>query len=401
MRFPYLLLVISVAAALPAQDRDQKAFSLFSIVNFPNLECTTQMSDDMKGICLTSEECIARSGTASGNCASGFGVCCFTMVDDLTATIVNNMTYIQNPGFPSPHAANTAALNYQYSIQATESTSQIRLDFQTGVWQQPAIATGACGDDVVTTVEASRPATATYTLCGVLTGQHMYLENNNAANTANRITIALPISAVAQRTWKILVRIIERGNPSILGKPQGCLQWFTGLSNTVSSFNHAVGGAMGILNDDSYTICIRREGNNDCVTWREAGGNIDSFALDMAAAAVAAIAATAAAAAVPAAPSKFGSTNAAHNCPMTALIIPNSNMDGQLLPHYCGGYLSSFSADGAAFAPLGLSTPVLSTEHHIKIFAPAGNNRANNAAASGGAAAGSGFNLIYQQTACV
>ena len=56
------------------------AFSLFSVVTFKNLECTTQMSTNdnaMKGICQTAEDCGENNGMASGNCASGFGVCCF------------------------------------------------------------------------------------------------------------------------------------------------------------------------------------------------------------------------------------------------------------------------------------------------------------------------------------
>ena len=29
-----------------------------------------------QGVCLSSTECNSKSGTADGNCASGFGVCC-------------------------------------------------------------------------------------------------------------------------------------------------------------------------------------------------------------------------------------------------------------------------------------------------------------------------------------
>ncbi len=51
-------------------------FSLFSVVTFPNNECTTTGTNPMTGVCQTTEECSDNSGTASGNCASGFGVCC-------------------------------------------------------------------------------------------------------------------------------------------------------------------------------------------------------------------------------------------------------------------------------------------------------------------------------------
>merc|ERR1712141_300805 len=115
----YLLFVASVAMANPSKDRTQKSFSLFSIVQFPNDQCQTNMVD-MLGICITAEECDAQEGgSAAGNCASGFGVCCFTMISDPATAITNNMTYIQNDGFPTGVGATgtVAAVNRAYSIQ--------------------------------------------------------------------------------------------------------------------------------------------------------------------------------------------------------------------------------------------------------------------------------------------
>ena len=44
----------------------------------------------MLGICITAEECDAQEGgSAAGNCASGFGVCCFTMISDPATAITN------------------------------------------------------------------------------------------------------------------------------------------------------------------------------------------------------------------------------------------------------------------------------------------------------------------------
>ena len=47
--------------------------SLFSIVQFPNDECTTTDVNVKTGVCTTSTECTDGGGTQSGNCASGFG----------------------------------------------------------------------------------------------------------------------------------------------------------------------------------------------------------------------------------------------------------------------------------------------------------------------------------------
>ena len=48
--------------------------SLFSVVQFKNNECTA--TSGLTGVCYSSTECTDNGGSASGNCASGFGVCC-------------------------------------------------------------------------------------------------------------------------------------------------------------------------------------------------------------------------------------------------------------------------------------------------------------------------------------
>ena len=53
-----------------------EAFSLFSIVQFPNQQCTASSSSSTYGTCYTSSECTSKGGSSDGNCAAGFGVCC-------------------------------------------------------------------------------------------------------------------------------------------------------------------------------------------------------------------------------------------------------------------------------------------------------------------------------------
>ena len=57
-----------------------EAFSLFSIVQFPNQQCTASSSTTTYGTCYTSSECTTKGGSADGNCAAGFGVCCEYLV---------------------------------------------------------------------------------------------------------------------------------------------------------------------------------------------------------------------------------------------------------------------------------------------------------------------------------
>ena len=64
------------------------------------------------GTCYTTTECTDEGGTASGNCASGFGICClFTLSSSSSLTVSQNNTYIQNPSFPSVYT-DTSALTY-------------------------------------------------------------------------------------------------------------------------------------------------------------------------------------------------------------------------------------------------------------------------------------------------
>lgn len=67
--------------------------SLFQIVNFPNSECVSEDGD--AGVCMTSGECLSRSGLVSGSCAQGFGACCLVYHDQCGGTLEHNNTYIR------------------------------------------------------------------------------------------------------------------------------------------------------------------------------------------------------------------------------------------------------------------------------------------------------------------
>merc|ERR1739848_650009 len=58
-------------------ERREKLLPIFSVVTFPNDLCVgTESGATRNGTCYTSAECSTKGGTASGSCASGFGVCC-------------------------------------------------------------------------------------------------------------------------------------------------------------------------------------------------------------------------------------------------------------------------------------------------------------------------------------
>jgi len=365
-----LLFVASVATALPA-DKKAKAFSLFSVVSFPNEQCQTMMAG-MVGVCVTSDECDARTGgTASGNCASGFGVCCLTQLEGTAAAptvmVTDSLTYIQNENFPTTvgSTAPVTAAAFMYQIQSGTGNAQIRLDFETAVFEAPNAAGVCAGDTLTITPSRALPAAAfTGGTCGTISGQHLILDSGRRATGAT-ITISTSATALAGRTWKILVTFIPVGSADLA--PPTCAQYFTANGGRITSFNHEVAGAQGtLLSGHVYQACIRLNPGFTRVAYRTnpaaiagpgAGGNA-GFNLRGAAAA------------------GTSSTGAACTTGGDALIIP-SNPPTIL----CGDRLH-FGAAGNTN-----NAPVISTSDKLIVVSNTGARRVTTSA----------FDLIYAQ----
>ena len=70
------------------EGRDSRVFGVFNVVTFPNSACGA--SNGYNGTCYTSSECSAKGGTASGTCASSFGVCCVFSISCGSTSSANN-----------------------------------------------------------------------------------------------------------------------------------------------------------------------------------------------------------------------------------------------------------------------------------------------------------------------
>jgi len=284
-----LLCVASVTTALPA--RDKRGFSLFSVVTFPNEPCTTTMTPAMTGICVTSEEC-TNSGdivaTASGNCASGFGVCCFRSTEAENAAITQDVVHIQSAGFPSNEATLEAtapapsATTRAYTIMGGANICQIRLDLMAGTaLLDPAAGACPAGESItIATSDKTSVQNGITGLCGALGDQHLYVDvSTTAAAMAATLNVDTAGTSGA-RKWKILVRQVECNNED-LRAPSGCRQYHTATSGRISSFNGAnsvtTTNGQYLLRGTRYNICIRKATGMTGVTLREAGGGSDSF----------------------------------------------------------------------------------------------------------------------------
>merc|ERR1712001_518279 len=233
-------------------------------------------------------------GSATGNCAMGFGVCCRILVDPLCPSdITTASATIVNPGYPDTVSTATATscsssssgaagrvapriffptttttatqtsvtnvevsgtdTTYRWAIyKATPTVEQIRIDF-VEFDIAPPIA-GACTNESLTIMGADAVTNKILPdkLCGVLTGQHLYLSVKDLGT--DFLTIEITLSMNGTQEWEMLVTQIE-GDATADLAPRGCLQYFKEDAATFSSFNWDSGNGM-LINDNQYSVCI-------------------------------------------------------------------------------------------------------------------------------------------------
>ncbi|TRY76636.1 hypothetical protein TCAL_11358, partial [Tigriopus californicus] len=194
--------------------RDERFFSLFNVVKFKNEGCVGTGGEH--GTCLTKSECASTGGTTIGNCASGFGLCCKSSISACGSTVTRNCTYITNPGYPGFQTGATSSCSYTFS-RIVNDLCQIRLDFIST--QMGVSDTGLCTDSITVTspTRYSPPV-----VCGMLDGQHMYLETGQAG-IAGMISFnygaagaAGALATTGTQRHKVKVTYYECSSPSSL-----------------------------------------------------------------------------------------------------------------------------------------------------------------------------------------
>merc|ERR1719323_5644 len=266
-------------------DREGKLFSLFTIVNFKNEPC--QSTDSLSsgstqyrnGTCFTSSECGSKGGSSKGSCAAGFGVCCvFTKDSDTDTTVNYNDTYLQNPNYPSNYGE-TNTLSYTIN-KCSDDICYLRLDFETFTTVGPSDTTEAkgtgeyaCTDTMTVTTSSGQSIP---TLCGDLTGQHIYVDvGTGSSDTA---TLALAFSGTnTNRKWDIKVAQIPCG--ARYAPPDSCLQWQTGITGQITTFNFPTTSGPHLPSQD-YSHCIRQAQGFCCIEYSVCSDDADQFSLD-------------------------------------------------------------------------------------------------------------------------
>ena len=228
--FLLCLLSLSFAAEEDSHDagevRDGKALSVFNVVTFPNSACSA--TNGYNGTCYTASECTTKGGTASGTCASSFGVCCVFSISCGGSSSANNSYAII-----SSYSTSTDDDPCTYTFCKTNSdVCKLRIDFDTMVLTGPdglssTVAytdgprVGACGTDTLT---ISNPGgDVPPTICGYNTGQHMFI---TASDQCNQINIDIDTGSTGTtRKWQIKVTQYECGN--MMAPQENCLQYHT------------------------------------------------------------------------------------------------------------------------------------------------------------------------------
>jgi len=277
------LLAFYFSFALSVEEkRTDRMFSLFNVVKFTNSPCQAKSSGDLQGVCFTEKECSDRGGTEDGNCAAGFGRCCVFRNSVCGATVSENCTYVENPGFPNAYTG-TVPGTCAFTVNRMQTDiAQIRLDFTNMKMGNPNAGGGVggiCdGDKLDIAAGATNLVVKTPTLCGVNTGQHVYVD----AGTANAATtLTFEMVAASTATWR--VKVSQLASNSMYKAPNGCLQYFMGIKNTVTSFNFGTG--TGDCNPNcnlqplNYNVCFRQEKGMCSMQYVENSGAANAFQL--------------------------------------------------------------------------------------------------------------------------
>jgi len=276
MRVLIFLTLVAFCFAASQEERDGKVFSLFSVVQFKNLPCTSTdkissaSTQNRNGTCVTTSECIDRGGAAKGNCAAGFGVCCVQIIDEDSNTDVNyNDTYLQNPDYPSSYG-DEGSITYKVN-KLNNDICFLRLDFEQ--FDVIGLTLPATTCDSVDHIEITGTGSGLDfpAICGNLAGQHMYVSmGNDEGDNADIKVVVNGDAAGNTRKWEI--KVAQLPCHSDYSPPEGCTQWFTEPSGTISDW----GGADNILQDNlNYNVCVRQNYGYCCVEYQTCGGTGD------------------------------------------------------------------------------------------------------------------------------
>jgi len=259
--FCAIVLAAALASASPQGERKAKAIALFNVVTFPNVECQSTKDTTNKGTCFSSTECSDKGGTAEGNCASGFGVCCVVRISaEAGGDVKINNTIIENKDYPTAYTTVSKTATYKLT-PLNKEICFFRYDF---IKMDLAITanTGVC-DDKFNVAVPSAAGVSPSAICGLNDGQHLY---SDVARVTSTTTVTIVTSTTTHsRKWKI--KISQIGCDCPVKPDRGCSQFYTASCGTVQSLNYAA--TTQLLPNADLLICVRQNSGMCGTTWVE------------------------------------------------------------------------------------------------------------------------------------
>merc|ERR1711910_159236 len=252
------------------QERDPK-LSVFQVVKFANGICK---GSSRNGTCYTAAECSNIGGTKDGTCADGFGVCCIVILTTSGSSSVNN-TYI----YKASGTTYTTG-DHKYPIcPCSDNICRIRLDLNTFTIASPNTGFGtryangaaatypigtsqAIGDCWTDTFFVNSPyGRSTPVICGVNSGQHMYVDTTES----ECVDVHYGVGGGTSATRELDIRVSQFACGDEMGGPAGCLQYYTSSAGKIRSFNFpdlTPGAKVGYkyvhLSRQHYKACVRK-----------------------------------------------------------------------------------------------------------------------------------------------
>jgi len=251
-------------------ERDSK-LSVFQVVKFSNSICA---GSSRNGTCYTAAECENIGGTKDGTCADGFGVCCIVILTTSGSSSVNN-TYI----YKASGTTYTSG-DHKYTIcPCSDNICRIRLDLNTFTIASPNTGFGtryangaaatypigtsqAIGDCWTDTFFVNSPyGRSTPVICGVNSGQHMYVDTTES----ECVDVHYGVGGGTSATRELDIRVSQFTCGDEMGGPPGCLQYYTSSAGKIRSFNFpdlTPGAKVGYkyvhLSRQHYKACVRK-----------------------------------------------------------------------------------------------------------------------------------------------
>ncbi|XP_039431094.2 uncharacterized protein LOC120414128 [Culex pipiens pallens] len=228
--------------------RDGRFLPIFTVFQWGQGLCSASSGE--YGSCQPNNECVLRGGIPAGPCAGGYGTCCIFMAS-CGGVARENGTYFVNPNHPdTTDGTGSCQLTV---LKMHPDICQIRLDFDQFSINGPEIVNHICNNDQFL-VSGGSPAP---TICGTSNGDHMYIDAG--MGQSNPIILTVITSGPSYpRSWRVRISQIPCG--AISKAEQGCLQYFTGVSGRIKSFNFDTTSGRQLSNQD-YSLCIRTERN--------------------------------------------------------------------------------------------------------------------------------------------